>query len=89
MVTIKSYNDLIELGTNEQLRSKFIADAIEEHKSTARYKTARNAELYYKHLNPTIMNYEKFIYDHIGNKVPDVWSANSKIASNWYFYFVT
>ena len=61
MVTIKSYNDLIELGTNEQLRSKFIADAIEEHKSTARYKTALNAELYYKHLNPTIMNYEKFI----------------------------
>ena len=89
MVTIKSYNDLIELGTDEQLRSKFIADAIEEHKSTARYRTALNAELYYKHLNPTIMNYEKFIYDHMGSKVPDVWSANAKIASNWYFYFVT
>ena len=89
MVIIKSYNDLMKLGDDEKLRSKFIADAIDEHKGTALYRTAKNAELYYKHLNPTIMSYEKFIYDELGSKVPDVWSANAKIASNWYFYFTT
>ena len=68
MVAIKSYNDLIKIGEDEQLRSKFIADAIEEHKSTARYRTAQNAELYYKHLNPTIMNYEKLSMTTLGTK---------------------
>ena len=35
------------------------------------------------------MNYQKFLYNRMGQKVPDIWSANNKIASNWYYYFTT
>lgn len=35
------------------------------------------------------MNFQKFIYNQFGQKVPDVWSANNKIASNWYYIFTT
>ena len=68
---------------------EFVLDAIREHKGSDLYKTAYDAELYYKHQNPTIMRYQKFVYNSFGAKVPDIWSPNNKIASNWYNYFTT
>ena len=68
---------------------EFVLSAILEHKWSDLYKTAYDAELYYKHQNPTIMRYQKFVYNQFGQKVPDVWSPNNKIASNWYNYFTT
>lgn len=50
---------------------------------------ARKAELYYRHENPTIMQAQKLLYDFMGRAVPDVYSANNKIPSRFYFYFVT
>lgn len=67
----------------------FVLNAIREHKESTDYQTARDAELYYKHQNPTIMRYQKFVHDMYGRKVPDIWSPNNKIASNWYNYFTT
>lgn len=64
-------------------------DAIREHKGSDLYKTAYDAELYYKHQNPTIMRFQKWVYNMYGQKVPDIWSPNNKIASNWYNYFTT
>ena len=89
MVKIYTYNDLTAIGQNEQQRMEFVLSAIREHKGSDLYKTAYDAELYYKHQNPTIMRYQKFVYDMYGRKVPDVWSPNNKIASNWYNYFTT
>lgn len=89
MIDIKTYNDLLLVGENESERMKFILDAIREHKSSTDYLTAVDAELYYKHKNPTIMRYQKFVYNSFGAKVPDIWSPNNKIASNWYNYFTT
>lgn len=66
---------------------QFVLAAINEHKASRDYQIARDAELYYKHQNPTIMNYQKFVYDQMGRAVPDSWTANNKIASNWYQYF--
>ena len=86
---MKTYQDLLALGSNEKERSDFILSAIAEHKASDAYKLAADAELYYKHLNPTIMRFQKFVYDQFGRKVPDVWAANNKIASNWYNYFTT
>ena len=77
------------IGENESERMKFILEAIREHKASTDYLTAVDAELYYKHQNPTIMRYQKFVYNQFGQKVPDVWSPNNKIASNWYNYFTT
>ena len=62
---------------------------IQEHRSSAEYKTAVIAEQYYRHLNPTIMAAQKFIHDALGQTVPDIYSANNKIPSRYYFYFVT
>ena len=67
----------------------FVLEAIRKHKSSTEYTTAVDAELYYNHQNPTIMRYQKFVYSQFGTKVPDVWSPNNKIASNWYNYFTT
>ena len=89
MVDIYTYNDLLDIGENEKQRMEFVLSAIREHKGSDLYKTAYDAELYYKHQNPTIMRYQKFVHDMYGRKVPDVWSPNNKIASNWYNYFTT
>ena len=87
MIDILTYNDLLEIGENERDRMEFVLDAIREHKGSELYKTAYDAELYYKHQNPTIMRFQKFVYNQFGQKVPDIWSPNNKIASNWYNYF--
>lgn len=79
----------MEVGETEKERMDFLLSAIREHQSTKEYKTAIKAELYYKHQNPTIMNYQKFVYDRLGRAVPFTWGANNKISSNWYNYFVT
>ena len=89
MIDILTYNDLLEIGENERERMEFVLDAIREHKGSDLYKTAYDAELYYKHQNPTIMRYQKWVYNQMGQKVPDIWSPNNKIASNWYNYFTT
>ena len=89
MVDIYTYNDLLDIGENEKQRMEFVLSAIREHKASKDYAIAADAELYYKHQNPTIMRYQKFVYNQFGQKVPDVWSPNNKIASNWYNYFTT
>jgi SPP1 family phage portal protein len=89
VIDIKTYQDLFDVGQNEQERMQFVLSAINEHKQSEQYRVARDAELYYKHQNPTIMRFQKFVHNQFGKKVPDVWSANNKIASNWYNYFTT
>lgn len=86
---MKTYQDLLEIKENEKERMEFVLAAIQEHKTSTLYKTAEDAELYYKHQNPTIMRFQKFVYNQFGKAVPDIWSANNKIASNWYNYFTT
>lgn len=86
---MKTYQDLIEVGENEKARMEFVLRAINDHKSSRLYTTAVDADMYYRHLNPTIMRAQKFVYNLMGKAVPDVWSANNKIPSRYYFYFVT
>lgn len=89
MVDIYTYNDLLDIGENEKQRMEFVLSAIREHKASKDYAIAADAELYYKQQNPTIMRFQRFIHNQFGQKVPDIWSANNKIASNWYNYFTT
>lgn len=89
MIDILTYNDLLEIGENERDRMKFILDAINEHKSSALYRTACAANDYYHLENPTIMNYQKIIRNIKGQAVPDIYSPNNKIPSNFYFFFIT
>lgn len=84
---MKTYQDLLEVGQDERARMEFVLKAVNDHKSTTAYQTAKAAEAYYKHENPTITRYEKIIYDVAGRAVRDPFSPNHKVASNWYFYF--
>lgn len=86
---MKTFNDLLALGDSEKARMDFILQAINEHKSSTMYQIAVDADMYYRHLNPTIMRAQKFVYDLMGRAHVDEWSANNKIPSRYYFYFVT
>ena len=86
---MKTYNDLLALGNNESARKDFIISAIADHKATPEYKIAKDAEMYMKTLNPTIMEYKKLLYTITGEAVPDNFSANHKCASSFFKRFVT
>lgn len=86
---MKTYQDLLSVGENEKDRMDFVLQTINQHKSSTLYRTAVDAEQYYKHLNPTIMRAQKVVYDLMGKAHLDVWSANNKIPCRYYFYFIT
>lgn len=86
---MKTFNDLLTLGDDEELRKHFILEAITDHKATPEYKIAKDAELYMRTLNPTIMEYKKLLYTLSGEAVPDNFSANHKCASSFFKRFVT
>ena len=88
MVDIYTYNDLLDIGENERDRMAFVLDAIREHKGSDFYKDAEVGERYYRQ-DTDILRYVKTVANHLGQKVPDIWSANNKIATNFYNYFTT
>lgn len=85
---MKTYQDLLAVGELEKDRMEFIEAAIKDHQNSDFYRVARDADLYYKHLNPTIMRAQKFIYDTLGQPHIDRWSPNHKVPSRYFFYFV-
>ena len=88
MIDILTYNDLLGIGENERGRMEFVLSAILEHKASELGKDAEIGERYYKQ-DTDILRYVKTVTNHLGQKVPDIWSANNKIASNFYYYFTT
>lgn len=86
---MKTYQDLLKIGENERDRMDFCQTVIADHKSSPVYKTAVDAELYYKHLNPTIMRAQKLVYDLMDRAHADLWTANHKIPCRYYFYLIT
>ena len=84
-----TYQDLLEVGDREDSKMEFVLNAIHQHKSTRKYDKGVCAEEYYRHQNRTIMQFQKLLYTVSGKAVPDNWSANYKLASNFYKIFVT
>lgn len=80
---------MIAVGEDEKERMRFIRAAIDEHKSSAEYRIAFDAEEYDRQRNVTICRYQKFLYTLSGQAVPDNYSANYKLASNFFNRFVT
>lgn len=64
-------------------------DAINEHRASTMYKIAVDAEEYDRQRNVTIMQYQKILYTLEGRAVPDNFSANYKLCSNFFNRFVT
>ena len=85
---MNTYQDLIAIGEDENERMAFVRQCIMQHKSTEQYKTAWTADQYNKHRNVTINEYQKILYTVSGRAIPDVWSANFKMACRHFHRFV-
>lgn len=86
---IYTYQDLLKVGKDENKRMEFVQTIIYSHKSSDMYKEAVTAQAYDKRRNVTIVNYQKLLYTISGVAVPDNYSANYKLCSNFFCRFVT
>ena len=86
---IYTYQDLLKIGNDENKRMEFIQTVIYSHKGSDMYKEAVTAQAYDKKHNVTIVNYRKLLYTISGVAVPDNYSANYKLCSNFFNRFVT
>lgn len=68
---------------------KFVYSAIQNHKMQDDYELAILAEEYFQHKNRTIVQYQKLLYTVSGKAIPDNFSANYKLSSNFFENFVT
>lgn len=84
-----TYQDYLQIGDSEQDRLDFVHKVIREHRNSPAYKTAKLGKDYLEHRNTTIMNYQKLLYTMSGQAVPDNFSANYKIPSNFFNRFIT
>lgn len=84
-----SYQDLLRVGDNETDRMAFIQEVINVHKNSELYKDAKIAESYYRKKNKTIMEFQKLLYTVTGDAIPDNYSANYKLRSQFFKKFIT
>lgn len=79
----------MKIGKDEKKRKDFVRALIDEHKRSDNYIDAANAYEYYCHRNKTINEFQKLLYTVSGKAIPDIWSANFKMASRFFYRFVT
>lgn len=82
MVTYQEF--LKEKDKGDITMRNFLLTAINRHKGSEEYKTAVDADMYDKQQNTTIMNYIKYMYNSMGDKVEDITASNNKICSNFF-----
>ena len=83
-----TYQNLLEVGNEDLNRINFVMDVINSHILSDGYKTAKIAQEYDAKRNTTITNYKKLLYTLSGEEVPDNYSANYKIVSNFFNRFI-
>lgn len=86
---MKTYQDLLKVLDDDNARMKFVREVITEHENSDLYKTAVIADEYDRQQNTTIINFQRALYNLQGKPVNDPWSANYKLASNFFKRFVT
>lgn len=84
-----TYQDLLAKGDSDLDRIDFVYYLINAHKSSDAYKDAVIADEYARQQNRTIMWYTKLLYTITGEAVPDNFSANYKLCSNFFYRFIT
>lgn len=83
-----TYQDFLNVGTEDRKRLDFIRNCIATHKNSDAYEMAQTADLYDRRQNKTIMEYRKLLYTIQGQAVPDNYSANYKLCSAFFQRFV-
>ena len=87
---MKTYQDFLEVAEkSDRERMEFILSAINNHKDSDLYKQAVVAKEYDAHRNVTIANFQKLLYTLNGKVIPDNYSPNYKLRSNFFANFVT
>lgn len=84
---MKTYQDLLEVVDNEGQLKQFIIAVINEHKGSDAYHWASIGRDYDRQENTTINSYRKMLYTMSGKPIPDYFTANHKLASNFYNRF--
>lgn len=84
---MKTYQDLLEVVNDGAKLKDFIICAINDHRSSNDYILARTGDDYAKQKNTTIMRYRKLLYTISGKAIPDNYSANHQLPSNFYNRF--
>lgn len=87
---MKTYQDFLEVAEkSDRERMEFVLSAINDHKDSDLYKQAVIAKEYDAHRNVTIANFQKLLYTLNGKVIPDNYSPNYKLRSNFFANFVT
>lgn len=82
---MKTYQDWLQVADkSESERMDFVFAAIEDYKNSNEYKYAITAQSYYDGKNEVIERARKLIYNAFGEAVPDLVSANHKIADGFF-----
>ena len=82
-----TYQDFLIESTNLDSLKKFIENAISDYTSSKNYIIAKDAENYARQQNTTILKYQKMLYTLSGAAVPDIYSSNHKLCSNFFDIF--
>lgn len=80
MITFNDFEKTKEKGKQKE----FILDSIESFKSSTIYKTAIDAQAYYKGENTAILKRMQWFYNSNGGKEKDNFKANNKICSEFF-----
>lgn len=87
---MKTYQDFLEVAEkSDRERMAFVLSAINNHKDSDLYKQAVIAKEYDAHRNVTIANFQKLLYTLNGKVIPDNYSPNYKLRSNFFANFIT
>lgn len=87
---MKTYQDFLEVAEkSDRERMEFVLSAINNHKDSDLYKQAVIAKEYDAHRNVTIATFQKLLYTLNGKVIPDNYSPNYKLRSNFFANFIT
>ena len=84
---MKTYQDLLKVVGNQDELKDFLITVINQYKGDDAYQSALVGDAYDKQQNITIMEYRKLLYTISGRAIPDNFSAQHKLASNYYNRF--
>lgn len=84
-----TYQDLVAVGEADRARMDFVRGVVSQHIAGRPYTEAKVADMYDRHRNKTIGDFQRLLYTVSGKAVPDNYGANYKLASNFFNRFVT
>lgn len=82
---MKTYQDWLKVADkSDKERMAFVFGVIEDYKNSDEYKFAVTAQTYFDGKNEVIEHCKKMLYNAFGEAVPDMVSANHKIAEGFF-----